>query len=150
MRVWGIAREVYDPLDGEGPRRFGGRWNSRGAPVVYTAAHLSLAVLEVLVHADPDLIPRDLAVFELDLPDDISMERVYLDALPADWQRLPEHRVCRQAGDDWLARGSAAVLALPSAIIPEETNYLMNPAHPDGRRVRVVRTRPFVFDPRLL
>ena len=150
MRVWRIARGVYDPLDGEGPRRFGGRWSSRGAPVVYTAGHLSLAVLEVLVHADPDLIPDDLAVFEVDVPDDLPLERVTAAALPGDWQSMPEHRVCRPLGDGWLARGESSVLAVPSAIVPEETSYLINPAHPESRRVRVVRTRPFVFDPRLL
>jgi RES domain-containing protein len=150
MRVWRIARGVYDPLDGEGPRRFGGRWSSRGAPAVYTAAHLSLAVLEVLVHADPDLIPDDLAVFEVDVPDDLPLERVTATALPGDWQSMPEHRVCRPLGDGWLARGAASVLAVPSAIVPEETNYLINPAHPESSRVRVVQTRPFVFDPRLL
>jgi RES domain-containing protein len=150
MRVWRIARKVYDPLDGEGPRRFGGRWNSRGAPVVYTAGHLSLSVLEVLVHADPDLIPNDLAVFEIEVPDGISTEQVPVETLPEDWQTIPEHRVCRQLGDAWLERGEKCVLSVPSAIIPEETNYLINPAHAESARVRVVRSRPFVFDPRLL
>lgn len=150
MRVWRIAREVYNPLDGEGPRRFGGRWNSRGAPVVYTAAHLSLAILEVLVHADPDLIPNDLAVFEIEVPDDLPMERGQVEARPTDWQSIPEQLVCRQIGDDWITRAERCMLAVPSAIVPEETNYLINPAHPDSRGVQVVRTRPFVFDPRLL
>jgi RES domain-containing protein len=150
MRVWRIARTVYDPLDGEGARLFGGRWSSRGSPVVYTAAHLSLAVLEVLVHADPDLIPNDLAVFEIEIPDDLAVERVAPEALPADWQKISEHLVCRELGDAWLQGGGAAVLVVPSAIIPEETNYLINPAHPASDRVQVAQTRPFVFDPRLL
>jgi RES domain-containing protein len=150
MRVWRIARGVYNPLDGEGPRRFAGRWNSQGVPVVYTAAHLSLAVLEVLVHTDPDLIPNDLTVYEIEIPDDLSISHVRSDALPPDWALVPDHGACREIGDAWLASGTSAVLGVPSAVIPEETNYLVDPAHVESTRVRVVSARPFVFDPRLL
>lgn len=150
MRVWRIAREAFDRLDGEGPRRFGGRWNSPGRPVVYTAAHLSLAMVEVLVHTDPDLIPDGLAVFEIQIPDSAAAERIAIHDLPPDWAGIPDHPACRAIGDDWIGRGASAVLAVPSAIVPEETNYLANPLHPDAAGIRVVRSRPFSFDPRLL
>jgi RES domain-containing protein len=150
MRVWRISREIYPPLDGEGARRYGGRWSSRGSPVVYTAAHLSLAVLEVLVHTDPDVIPTDLAVFEIEVPDDLAIDRVSLDDLPTNWMSIPDHRACRDFGDAWLARADAPVLEVPSAVVPEESNYLIDPAHPESARVTVVGTRPFSFDPRLL
>jgi RES domain-containing protein len=150
MRVWRIARQVYDPLSGEGARRLGGRWSSPGRPVVYAAGHLSLAVVEVLVHTDPDLIPDDLAVFQIDVPDTAGTDVVRVDDLPADWARRPNPLVCRQVGDAWLARGESLVLGVPSAVVPEELNYLINPAHPAASDVRVIAQRPFAFDPRLL
>jgi RES domain-containing protein len=150
MRVWRIARQVYDPLDGEGARRFGGRWNSRGLPAAYTAGHLSLAVLELLVHTDPDLMPQDLAVFEIELPDALSIQRIAAGALPEGWTATPDHRACRELGDAWLAQATHPILEVPSAVVPEESNYLINPAHADSAIVKVVRTRPFVFDARLL
>jgi RES domain-containing protein len=150
MRVWRIAASAYDPLDGEGARRFGGRWSSPGQPVVYTAEHLSLAALEVLVHTDPDLLPLDLAAFEIEVPDGLSVARVPLAALPDDWKDLPAHPACRAIGDRWLAAGEAPLLAVPSAIIPVETNYLIASTEAAGSGVRVVDVRPFSFDGRLL
>ncbi|HEX2077453.1 MAG TPA: RES family NAD+ phosphorylase [Longimicrobium sp.] len=150
MRVWRITRQVYDPLDGEGPRRIGGRWNSPGNSVVYTASHLSLALVEVLVHTDPDLIPEDLTVFQLDVPDSARIQVIRVDDLPAAWARIPNPVACREVGDAWLSRGESLVLAVPSAVVPEEFNYLINPAHPAASGVRVVAQRPFAFDPRLL
>jgi RES domain-containing protein len=150
MRVWRIARQGYAPLDGEGARRFGGRWNSRGLPAVYTAGHLSLAVLEVLVHTDPDLIPLDLAIFEIEMADALSIQRIHAADLPEGWAATPDHRACRELGDAWLAQATHPVLEVPSAVVPEEANYLINPTHADSAIVKVVRTRPFVFDARLI
>lgn len=150
MRVWHIARQVYDPLDGEGPRRIGGRWNSPGRPVVYTAAHLSLSIVEVLVHTDPDLIPDDLTAFEIEVPDTAGIVGVEPGDLPEDWAHIPNHPACRAVGDAWLDRGEHPLLSIPSAIVPEERNYLLNPAHPAASGLRVLRSRPFSFDTRLL
>ncbi len=147
MRLWRIARAAYDPLDGEGARRFGGRWSSSGASVVYLAEHLSLAALEVLVHTDPDLLPRDLAAFEIELPDSLPVLEVDPAVLPPDWAAVPMHPGCREIGDRWLAEARTPLLAVPSAVIPEERNFLLAPAHTD---VRLVRQRRFAFDARLL
>lgn len=150
MRVWRIAREIYDPLDGEGPRRLGGRWNSPGRAVVYTASHLSLAIVEVLVHTDPDLIPDDLTAFQIDIPEEATIERIALGDLPAHWADVPKHPACLEIGDAWLQRGEHAVLAVPSAVVPEEVNFLINPLHPSAAGLRIVSSRPFAFDSRLL
>lgn len=150
MRVWRIARQIYDPLDEEGPRRIGGRWNSPGRPVVYTAGHLSLALVEVLVHTDPDLIPDDLTAFEIEVPDTATVATIGPGGLAADWADIPNHTACRELGDRWLDRGEHPVLAVPSAIVPEEMNYLLNPAHPAASGFRVLRSRRFAFDARLL
>lgn len=150
MRVWRIARQIYDPLNGEGPRRIGGRWNSPGRPVVYTAAHLSLSIVEVLVHTDPDLIPDDLTAFQIEVPETATITTVAPGDLPRHWTDIPNHAACRELGDAWLDRGEHPVLAVPSAIVPEEFNYLINPTHPAASGLRVIRSRPFMFDSRLL
>jgi RES domain-containing protein len=149
MRLWRIASGRYEPLDGEGARRVGGRWNSPGRPVVYTSAHASLAVLEKLVWTDPEDVPDDLLLFEIDLPDDLRVETVRADRLPPDWTG-PGSLACAELGDRWLAAGEAVALVVPSAVLPEESNVLVNPLHPDAARIRPVDSRPFTFDVRLL
>ena len=149
MRLWRIASGRYDPLDGEGARRVGGRWNSPGRPVVYTSAHASLAVLEKLVWVDPEDVPDDLLLFEIDLPDDLLVETVRVDQLPPDWT-APGNPACVGLGDRWLAAGGSVALMVPSAVLPEESNVLLDPRHPDAARIRLVESRPFAFDVRLL
>lgn len=119
-------------------------------PAVYTAAHLSLAVLEVLVHvpAGEDL-PTDLVAIPADVPDDLRIEDVSVEELPQDWRRTPAPTALADRGTAWLAAARTAVLAVPSAVVPPETNYILNPAHPDFRRIIVGRAEPFDLDPRL-
>lgn len=150
MRVWRLARREHSALDGEGARRAGGRWNSPGIPVVYTASALSLAVLELLVHTDPDLVPNDLHAFEIDVPDSLPSSLLDISTLPSNWRQIPNHPGCRALGDRWLEGRSQALLGVPSAVVPEELNYLINPAHPDARLIQVVRSRAFSLDRRLL
>src|SRR6476469_1127769 len=135
MRVWRVARRVYSALDGEGARRAGGRWNSPGMPVVYTSSTLSLSVLELLVHTDPDLIPKDLRAFEIDCPGSLTIETLDPTTLPSNWRQMPNHPACRALGDAWLKQRRHALLAVPSALVPEELNYLINPAHPDAGQI---------------
>lgn len=150
MRLWRIARAAYEPLDGEGARRVGGRWNEPGLPVVYASEHLSLAALELLVHVDPDLVPDDLHAFEVDVPDGASVESVGPAELPDDWRLVPDHPRCREIGAAWIGAGAALLLRVPSVIVPEERNVLLNPAHPAAKDIRIAGSRPFGFDPRLL
>jgi RES domain-containing protein len=150
MRVWRLARRVHSALNGEGARLVGGRWNSPGNAVLYTSATLSLAVLELLVHTDPDLVPHDLRSFEIEVPDSIKPRVLDPSSLPSNWRNIPNHPGCRALGDEWLKKGSSALLAVPSALVPEELNYLINPAHSDASKIRVVRSKSFSFDRRLL
>jgi RES domain-containing protein len=149
MRVWRIARGCYALLDGEGARLMGGRWNSAGRPVVYTSQSAALAVLEVLVWTDPEDVPDDLRLYEIEIPDDASVARLDPGALPKDWKE-PGSPECIKAGDRWLAAADSLALEVPSAVLPEERNLLINPRHPDAARVRVTEERPFAFDLRLL
>lgn len=149
MVVWRLARLAHAKLDGEGARLAGGRWNSRGRSAVYTSSRLSLAALELLVHTDVPLVPPDLVAFEIDVPDAIAVEMVEIAALPKDW-RLPGHPSCRSIGDTWLAEERTAVLRVPSAVVPEEWNYLINPGHRASKSIQVIGRRKFAFDSRLL
>lgn len=149
MLVWRLARAVYPALDGEGARLRGGRWNAPGTPVVYTAGHLSLAALEQLVHFNPDRLPDDLTAYAIEIPDALGVQRVEIGALPEQWDRSAEAPALRRLGDGWAHEGKVPVLSVPSAVIPEERNYLINPRHVAVSEVRVVRRRRFTFDPRL-
>lgn len=150
MRVWRLARAVHPVLDGEGARRFGGHWKEVGTAIVYTAATLSLAVLEQLVHLDPDLMPADMAAFEIEVPNELEVAYVAPDDLPEVWNRAASCKTCREIGQRWVQEAGSAVLSVPSALVLEERNYLINPAHPEASHVQVVRSRPYAFDPRLL
>jgi RES domain-containing protein len=151
MFVWRIAGAIYDPLDGEGARRAGGRWNNVGHPLVYTAGTQALAILETLVHVDPDLLPRDYALYQIEIPDQVGIESVSHTELPDDW-RIPGHPACRDIGDTWYREGRTAVLQVPAAPLHDgdEHGYVINPTHRDKRLISVVRSEPFAFDLRLI
>jgi RES domain-containing protein len=152
MIVWRIARAPYQVLDGEGARLNGGRWNSEGKAVVYTSATLSLAALEYLVHIEPLLAPDDLVAIEISLPDEQSLGTdVAPEQFPAgDWQQYPAPEWQAQLGDMWVDDSTFLWLAVPSAVVPQEYNILINPAHPRMVDVRVVSRRSFSFDKRLV
>lgn len=144
-----ICSSRHPPLDGEGARLAGGRWNPPGLAVIYASASSSLAVLELLVHTDSDLLPGDLTIVEIRIPDAVRMEILDPATLPDDWRDYPPPESLQAIGARWARARRAAVFAVPSAVNPLELNYLVNPDHPDASRVSIVTTRPFVFDPRL-
>lgn len=152
MFAWHLFKSKYadTALSGDGAKAYGGRWNEKGTAIVYAAATLSLAALETLVHvADYDLLNGiDYSCIRLEFAPDL-VERVEITALPADWQTL-EHPVCKRIGSDWARTASRPVLAVPSAVIPEETNYLLSPTHPDFKRILATPPQPFAFDGRLI
>ena len=147
--LWRIARAAHTSLDGEGARLYGGRWSSQGIAVVYTASHLSLAALEYLVHIDPDDVPDDLVALGLQMPDDATELACGPADLPAGWRQTPPPPECQEVGDRWMREGQHPLLRVPSVLVPEESNVLINPAHSDARGIRVAVSRPFSFDPRL-
>ena len=150
MHVYRICRAPYRALDGEGARRYGGRWNEPGVAVVYTASSLSLAALEGLVHLDPGEVPDDLLAQTIDVPDDVITQTVRVADLPSGWAQMVEHPACRALGTEWARAGATAGLRVPSAPVPDERNVLLNPAHPEFARIIVLAERAFTYDPRLL
>ncbi len=149
MRVWRLCKRRHAALDGEGARRAGGRWNRRGTAVVYASESLSLAALELLVHCDPALLPDDLVAVAAEIPDALRVERVEEKTLPRNWRAYPAPESLARIGTDWAASMRSPVLAVPSAVVPRERNFLLNPSHPEFRRVRAGEAEPFSFDARL-
>jgi len=149
MRVWRICKKAHAAFDGEGARLAGGRWNRRGTPVVYTSETLSLAALELIVHADPSLLPGDLVAISADVPDALRTETVSEKDLPRAWRRHPAPEELAELGSAWARSRRTAVLSVPSAVVPRERNLLLNPAHPDFGKVRVGAPELFSLDPRL-
>lgn len=143
MILWRAARERYADLSGKGALYHSGRWHSEGVPVVYTAEHPALALLEVRVNLDlpKELAPNDYVMMKIFAPDGLSVATADVS---------PEDRAsARRAGDAWLAGGASALFKAPSVIAPESHNYLINPAHPDAANIRVSQLFPFAFDARL-
>jgi RES domain-containing protein len=110
---------------------------------------LSLAALECFVNLDTDLSPRNLVAVAADVPESLRLERIGLGGLPEGWRRYPAPESLQDIGTAWVARGSTAILSVPSAVIPEERNYLLNPVHPEFKRIRLGEPKPFHFDPRM-
>jgi len=150
LTVWRMttAPHAAAAFTGEGARRYGGRWNPKGIPMVYTAGSQSLAMLEMLVQDDP--LRAHYVMIPVTLPDRLKIETLPPGVLPLDW-RTPESRpLLQDMGADWYQRGSSAVLAVPSAVIPSEANYLLNPHHPAFGRIRIGAPEVFVTDLRLV
>jgi RES domain-containing protein len=142
------ARFSANPLSGQGAFLNGGRWNSAGTSVVYCSSGVALAALEVLVHlADPASV-RGFVLVRLDIDEGAAIEDV--PALPLDWKNTPPGAVAQSIGDEWVRTRRSLLLRVPSAVVPYEFNYLMNPAHPHASSVQVALREPFAFDQRLL
>lgn len=150
MLVWRITRKSYQALDGEGARLNGGRWNPEGVPVVYTSMTLALAALEYLAHIDPEDVPEDLVAMRLGIADDVSEARIRVTDLPPSWNEVPDHPDCVKRGDAWARGARTLLLRVPSAVIPEEENILINPRHSAAKRIVIEQVRPFAFDMWLL
>ena len=146
--AWRIVKRKHanKAFTGEGARRFGGRWNSLGVAMIYTAESQSLAALEIAVHLESSELLQKYVVFEVGIEDRL-ISRLDARRLAEGW--LSDVTQCREIGDAWVAAGSSAVLQVPSATVPAERNFLLNPAHPDFSKLRIGKPRPFRFDPRL-
>lgn len=137
-------------FDGEGAKRYGGRWNSRGKRCVYLASSESLAILEVLVHLEDYRQLVHYSLYRLDLSQ-VSAMRLSEHSLPGNWRADPAPADTALIGDEWLATNSSLTLEVPSAIVPRELNFLLNCEHP-GYQLLVQKATQLEFapDPRLL
>lgn len=151
LTVWRLVKEKYadQALDGEGARRFGGRWNARGTPVVYLSSSLSLAALELFVHLTAEDARLRFSAIPIGIPSDLAIQEVHRDDLPELWRSEPPSNACKAFGRRWAEAGETALLKLPSIIVPRELNYVVNPKHSDVLRLTVYPAEPFGFDSRM-
>lgn len=153
MRVYRIEREKYlaTTLTGTGAAVTEGyRWNSLNTRLVYTSESRALAMLEVSVHLDlSEDLPADRFYVEIDIPDDVTVLELARKDLPDNWDARPPALETQYIGDDFVTQNAAAVLKVPSCIVPPEFNYLINPNHPDFKKITVVATERLSFDERL-
>jgi len=146
--LWRLARRIHAAKRAlaVGAHLSGARWNPRGLPVVYTGTSIALIALEYFVHISGDE-PSDLVLLELQLPDVASRQSVALSELPDQWQDYIA--VTQERGREWIDSNRSLALQVPSAIVPEESNVLLNPTHRGWRQVGVRIVRPFHFDRRM-
>jgi RES domain-containing protein len=149
--AWRIVKRARarGAFSGEGARLFGGRWNLRGTPAVYLSESLALAALEVFVHLGPAHRHIDLVSIRVDVPDTLPVDELDTADLPADWRSEPPPRSTQQLGNEWIAREGAALLRVPSVLIPQESNLLVDPLGPGADELIVGVPQPFGFDPRM-
>ena len=149
LTVWRVVTERYadTAFSGEGARLFGGRWNPKGVTMVYTAQTQSLALLEMLVQDSP--LRAHYVMIPARFPETI-VERIDRASLPVDWREISARGELQQLGAAWSRTRASAVLAVPSAVVPAETNYLLNPNHTDFVHVEIGAHEEWLTDPRLL
>lgn len=152
MKVYRIERKKYldTTLKGIGAALTEGyRWNSLNTYLVYTAESRALAILEVSVHLDlSEDLPTDRYCVEIDIPDEVETFELRTEDLPENWGAKPPILETQFIGDDFVKENSAAVLKVPSCIVPPEFNYLINPNHPDAKKITVISKAPLTFDQR--
>ena len=150
-RVYRVLRKAYSrsPFDGEGSYQYGGRWSSPGTRLSYASEHHSLAMLEYFVHLEASDPPPDLVLASADVPDDLPRHQIEVTKLPANWRETPAPAELARLGDEFAQLGKWCVLIVPSALVPSENNWLINPSHDDFRKITIRETEPLVYDSRL-
>lgn len=152
MRIWRLTTRKFaaTAFTGVGNRKAGSRWVPEGLLAVYTSQYISTAVLETLVHIDPGHFGNNHVLIAADIPEEIAIDEVDVAALPSNWRELYEDDTLQQVGKDWINRASSAVLIVPSAVIPQEHNIIINPLHPDFAKIHINEPEKFKFDGRLI
>lgn len=156
VALWRIATDTpdyaADDLSGEGARRTGGRWNRPGRAMLYTAGTIALACLETVVHLNGGDLPLNRYLVRIDVPDDLWLGARLMTAqtTPVGWDAVPAGKVSLDVGDSWLTDHAApALLCVPSVIVPEELNVLVNPLHPEAKRLTATKLRRWHYDARM-
>jgi RES domain-containing protein len=148
MIVYRLANgEFINDLSGKGAKMYGGRWNSFGLPAVYTTEHISLAVLEILVHVKTLQTPLNYYLITLEIPENVPLVSIDYKKMKKNWK--DDTSYLQSMGDEFLNSKKSLVLKVPSAIIEVENNFIINPAHPDIEKIKILNAENFIFDKRL-
>lgn len=152
VTVWRIAVDApaytADDVSGAGAKITGGRWNRKGTPVVYCATSIALATLETVHYLRAGGLPFNRFLVRVELPETVWHARQILDPLPGGWDAIPAGLAARRAGDAWIASCASALLLVPSVIVPDECNVLINPAHADAGAIVATTLKRWFYDPR--
>jgi len=143
------ARHVATAFDGEGARLEGGRWNPKGIPAVYLSDHPALAALEMFVHLKGAAAKIRFVMFRVEIPAGVPVLELSVPDLPAGWRSEPPAPGTMTVGEKWIREGKAAVLKVPSVLVPDAANLVLNPRHPEAPKVRIGPAGMFSFDPRM-
>ncbi len=150
MQVFRIAKTGYiRDLSGTGAMSNGGRWNQKGILLIYTAENRALATLEYVVHVPLSIVPKNLSIACYEIPDDIIPEEISSDALPKKWRAYPSPPRLAELGSEWALSNRSLLLRVPSAIVPSESNILINPKHPEITRITIPHIEKYAMDKRL-
>lgn len=150
MRVFRLIRKKYGiELSGKGAALCGNRWNSKGTELIYCADSRALAMAEVAVHLSLSILPKDYVMVEIDIPSYLTISILSKEDLPVNWSSFPHLLGTQQIGDAFVAERKMCILKVPSAVVPGDFNFLINPHHPDFSAIQIVGHEDFPFDSRL-
>lgn len=150
MRIFRLIRKKYGiQLSGKGAALSGNRWNSKGTELIYYADSRALAMAEVAVHLSLSILPKDYVMVEIEIPTSVSIVSLTTDELPPSWNSFPHLLDTQKIGDDFVAERKSCVLKLPSAVVPGDFNFLINPHHADFASISIKGQEDFPFDSRL-
>lgn len=150
MIVYRLAKSKYcHDLSGSGARKTGGRWNSKGIPIVYTSDSRALCTVEIAVHMPLSILPIDFKLVTIDIPDSIEIAEMNVRILPDGWSSIPYIGATQKLGDKFVKKRKYAVIRVPSAVVSGDFNILINPQHADFSKIQVIKIENFSFDKRL-
>ncbi len=151
MQVFRIAKTRHiNDLSGTGARLHGGRWNRRNTPLIYTAENRSLATVEYLVHVPLSILPRNLRLAVIEIPDSAVPEQIAMKKLPRDWRDYPGPAALADLGSAWALSRRSLLLRVPSVVVANEFNILINPLHPESNKISITRIEEYALDKRLI
>jgi len=150
MKLFRLAKSKYSrDLSGKGAEIAGGRWNSKGTRVLYTAQSIALATTEIAVHVPLGILPKGYVAITYELSEQVTILKLKPDQWPADFKSIPHSHSTQMIGDEFITRKEALILKVPSVVVQGDFNYLINPDHPDLEKMVIVAVEPYEFDERL-
>jgi RES domain-containing protein len=150
MIVYRLSKAAFaNDLSGKGAEISGGRWNSKGVPMIYTSESRALCTAEIAVHTSLGNLPADYFLITIEIPNKVEIQILEIESLPSDWKSFPHSYSTQKSGDTFAADKKALILKVPSAVVQGEFNYLINPLHKDIRLIKITNTEEFNFDKRL-
>ena len=150
MHVFRLSRKKYaNQLNGHGAAKFGNRWNSKGTEIIYTAESRALAMAEVIVHLNLASLPSDFMMLKIEIPNLMEIENLALEKLSKNWNLFPQFMQTQKLGDVFIDASEACILKVPSAVVQGDFNYLINPHHPEFKKIKIASVTPFPFDKRI-